>query len=405
MIRAFFILFLLLSTARYAYGQTADPNDLKALTDKQKKAEFQANKLSKQRKEVQGQIDNLRRDLINVTAKARGFENAGNQAKAHLAELQMQEKGLSKLILADHDSLAQMLVALQRIERNPPPALLVSAHNASDTARAANLITYLTGELKMRSKTLRTRLIQLQIVRSEIATTNEKITENTRAINMKLTGMKSIMTTKSKLSNQIDKDRKKRIAEAEKFAKEAKTLQDLILRFERNASDIMPRIKPPKGARPIPRVKPKTRKAPSPVYIPKSGGRFADMRGHLPLPVFGKLSRKYNSKLAGGGRAQGINLSSKARAQVVAPFSGRVEFAGAFNDDHVVILNVGGGYFIVLTGLGKTFPKAGTEIDAGEPLGLMPSNPKKRHDLYMEFRKNRVSIDPSPWIKAALAKE
>jgi septal ring factor EnvC (AmiA/AmiB activator) len=97
-------------------------------------------------------------------------------------------------------------------------------------------------------------------------------------------------------------------------------------------------------------------------------------------------------------------LKTAKRAQVVAPFPGRVEFSGEFNDDNVVILNVGNGYFIVMTGLGETFASAGDSVAGGEPLGIMPSGNTAKPEFFMEFRKDRASIDPSPWIGTALAK-
>ena len=88
---------------------------------------------------------------------------------------------------------------------------------------------------------------------------------------------------------------------------------------------------------------------------------------------------------------------------MVAPFPARVEFSGEFDDDHVVILNVGSGYFIVLTGMGETFANAGDMVAGGEPLGLMPTFVKNKPELFMEFRKDRASINPTPWIGTALA--
>ena len=98
-------------------------------------------------------------------------------------------------------------------------------------------------------------------------------------------------------------------------------------------------------------------------------------------------------------RDRGITLQTSARAQVIAPYAGRIEFAGAFkNYDNVVILNVGGGYFILLTGIGETYVETGENILIGEPLGLMPFNTKDRAELYIEFRKNGGTINPKPWL-------
>jgi septal ring factor EnvC (AmiA/AmiB activator) len=182
----------------------------------------------------------------------------------------------------------------------------------------------------------------------------------------------------------------------------------LIRAFEERANEIAPRIKPkreriPEKSDPSPQVKPR-KGQPPPVYVPSAGQRFADARGALPLPVLGRLSKAFGARLTGGGRSKGVSLKTAKNAQVVAPFDGRVEFAGAFDEDYVVILNVGNGYFIVMTGLGNTFASAGDSVITGEPLGTMPKRSKSSPELFMEFRKNRASIDPAPWIGTALAK-
>ncbi|MCF6221259.1 MAG: peptidoglycan DD-metalloendopeptidase family protein [Robiginitomaculum sp.] len=407
-ITAIFVLLILL--VQPAFAQTVDPNKLENLTERQKRAEAQAKALSQRQKTILGEIGGLQDDLVSASGQARGFERAETKARAQLSDLSAQEKALKAKILSDRAALGDMLAALQRIDKSPPPALLVHPKNATDAARAAHLLAYLSRDLHEKSKRLQDQLSELQAVRTKMDRKRGEIANHAKDVNVRLTRIKSIITNKSALSNKLDKDRKTKIDEAARLAKEAKNLRDLIARFEDSAEAILPRLKPARGiGNPVPRLKPKpgnisTPSYVPPVFIPSGSARFADARGQVPLPVFGKLSRNYGARLAGGGTAKGISLKSTRKAQVIAPFAGRVEFSGAFNDDHVVILNVGGGYFIVLTGLGETFAKAGTSVKAGEPLGLMPTTGTKSPELFMEFRKNRSSINPKPWVGAALAR-
>ncbi|MCF6275485.1 MAG: peptidoglycan DD-metalloendopeptidase family protein, partial [Robiginitomaculum sp.] len=404
--RIFAILVLLVLLIQPAFAQTVDPNKLESLTERQKQAEAQAKELTKRQKTILGEIGNLQDDLITASGQARGFERAETKARAQLSDLSAQEKALNATILSDRAALSDMLAALQRIDKSPPPALLVHPQNATDAARAAHLLAYLSRNLHEKSKLLQDRLSELHGVRTTMDRKRGEISSHAKNVNVRLTRIKSIITDKSALNNKLDKDRKTKTDEAARLAKEAKNLRDLIARFEDSAEAILPRLKPDRSTRdPVPRLKPtpgraKTPNYVPPVFIPSGSARFADARGQVPLPVFGKLSRRYGARLAGGGTAKGISLKSTRRAQVIAPFAGRVEFSGAFNDDYVVILNVGGGYFIVLTGLGETFAKAGTRVKAGEPLGLMPTTGTKSPELFMEFRKNRSSINPKPWVGA-----
>ena len=98
-----------------------------------------------------------------------------------------------------------------------------------------------------------------------------------------------------------------------------------------------------------------------------------------------------------------MTLTTRPSTQVIAPFGGRIEFAGAFkNYDNVVILNVGQNYFMLLTGLGEIYVSSGEMVTSGEPLGLMPTG-QKNAELYIELRKNGAPVNPKPWLGKALS--
>lgn len=403
MFRCIALALVLSSTAPIAGAQIGDPSKLEILAEQQKQAEARAKELSNKQKKIKSEIKGLRRDLIKATAQSRGYEKAEVDARTKLDALKYEESELNAAIKKDRLLATDLLAALQRIERHPPPALLVSAQNATDAARAAGLIAYLNTTLNAKTDLMKTRLVKLDRLRTEMEANRTEIKSHASEVATRLSSIKTVISKKATLNSQFDKDQKKKIEEAEKLASEAETLRELIRSFEERADDVAPRLKPNPGIiLPNPQVKPK-RGLPAPVYVPSSGAQFADARGSLPLPVFGKLSKNFNARLSGGGRTKGVTLNTAKRAQVVAPYPGRVEFSGDFNDDDVVILNVGNGYFIVMTGLGETFASAGDSVIRGEPLGIMPSANNARPEFFMEFRKDRASIDPAPWIGTALA--
>lgn len=403
--RLFLSLFLCVTLVSPAFAQTADPKKLDTLSVQQKAAEKKASEILKQQDAVQQELSGLQRDLVRATAQSRGYERAQTQAQHRLSALEHEEKNLSALILSDREALADMLAALQRIERRPPPSLLSNSKSAVDAARAARLLSSLSHDLQKKSEILRKQLSELQVLRLDINENRIQVSKNANELDVRLKNIKVIISNKSTLNNTLDKTRKIQADKAKSLAAEARNLRDLIAKFEALAEEIMPRLKPAKSTiLPNPRLKPKRGQAPPPVFVPSGSGRFTDARGKLALPVLGTLSRRFGARMSGGNRAKGISLRTASRAQVVAPFPGRIEFSGPFDDDHVVILNVGNGYFIVLTGLGETFTNAGARVEAGEPLGLMPRKTGTKPELFMEIRKNRTSIDPKPWVGAALAR-
>ncbi len=395
---------LMMTCHSQIYAQTPDPKTLDTLSEQAKAAQAKANAFSKKQQFVETEIAKLKNELINATAKSRGYEHEANRIYERITDLQTEKQALNDLIFKDRTALIDLLAAMQRIEKNPPPAFLLNTQNTIDAARAGMLMASLSQDLQNKTELLSLRLGELQDIETKLTSNRNAFTQNSQEIETRLAAMQVILSSKSKLSNTLKIDQKSQTKKAQDLAAKAENLRDLIRSFEEQAGSITPRIKPPILSQdPSPSLKPKRNKKPAPLYISPQFGRFADARGKLPLPVLGRLSRKYGAKLKDGSRAAGVYLNTRPKAQVIAPFPGKIEFSGAFNGQHVIILNVGNGYFIVLTGLGRTNVAAGEFVKAGEPIGLMPTDAKPQ--LFMEFRKNKASIDPSPWVKHAFSQK
>ena len=156
---------------------------------------------------------------------------------------------------------------------------------------------------------------------------------------------------------------------------------DLIAKLETKAAKIIPRTKP-------------GRKPSSKVVLPDGTKRFAEAKGGLLRPVSGRLVKRY------GRGEKGLTFAGRASAKVLAPYAGRVEFSGPFkNYDNVVILNVGDGYFVLLTGLNDLYIDAGDNVRRGEPVGELPN--QKNSELYIELRRKGSPVDPGPWLASS----
>jgi septal ring factor EnvC (AmiA/AmiB activator) len=111
--------------------------------------------------------------------------------------------------------------------------------------------------------------------------------------------------------------------------------------------------------------------------------------------------RSFGAREAGGPASQGVALQTRASAQVSAPAAGRVAYAGQFRSyGQVLILNLDGGYVLVLTGLGDIHARVGDLVSAGQPVGEMPASDTPAPELYVEVRRNGQPVDPGRWLSA-----
>ncbi len=133
-------------------------------------------------------------------------------------------------------------------------------------------------------------------------------------------------------------------------------------------------------------------------------GHGGGAKGQLTGPVTGKVIRAYGDPTE-AGPATGLSYQAPPNARVVAPCGGRVAFADRFRTyGQLLIIDCGGGYHAVLSGLERLDAKVGQPVQSGEPVGTMPNwepgGTGRRPALYLELRHDGQPVDPAPWLRA-----
>jgi septal ring factor EnvC (AmiA/AmiB activator) len=141
---------------------------------------------------------------------------------------------------------------------------------------------------------------------------------------------------------------------------------------------------------------------------PRVLAAFDPPHSALQMPVSGTITRRFGASEAPGGAgaaagtpSQGISIAAPGGAEAVAPFDGRVIYAGPFrNLGLVLIIRHGGLYHSLLAGFGRVDIKADQWVLAGEPVGVMPEAVDKAFGgaLYVELRRDGRPVDPQPWL-------
>jgi septal ring factor EnvC (AmiA/AmiB activator) len=118
-------------------------------------------------------------------------------------------------------------------------------------------------------------------------------------------------------------------------------------------------------------------------------------------PAQGQITRRYGARDTGGPAAQGVTVRTISGAQVVSPAPGEVAYAGSFRSyGNVLILNLDGGYALVLTGLDTINVRVGESVRAGQTVGQMTATAASAPELYVEVRRGDQPVDPGRWLSA-----
>ena len=352
----------------FGLGGLAAAADVTAL-----RGELEAKSTARDDARAQGQ--QLRQDIAKLDAQLtelRAVAAAGAQGltakRARLDDLNQQEAALRSDMGRNEGALAALLGALELYRRDPPPALLVSPRSAQDAVRAAILVRAMEPELSARAAVFRTKADDLQRVRRGITGLSEDLFTSESALADGRAQIEQAIREKTDLERQMD-------AEATNAERRAQSLTQAL-----QAAGVSPQAL--------------SRAEAGPSGPPAS----------LLAPASGALIRRFGQASPGGQTSDGLTWRTGAVAAVRAPAGGIVQYSGQLkNWGGVLILNVGGGYQIVLTGLDKITVATGRPVRAGESIGAMAQTPGGAPELYLEMRKEGAPTNPERWFRLQTA--
>jgi len=114
------------------------------------------------------------------------------------------------------------------------------------------------------------------------------------------------------------------------------------------------------------------------------------------LPVTGRVVTGF-AEPGATGASRGLTFAPPAAAQVVAPASGRIAFAGPYRGyGRIVIIEHDGGWSSLVTGLGTLNVAVGDRVVQGSPIGNAgPSRPI----VNVELRKDAEPVNPLAYVR------
>jgi murein hydrolase activator len=384
-----------------------------------------------QRQKIEAEIASIRADraklaaaLLNATKDVNATERKISETEARLDTLTGSEDAIKRSLAGRRAVIAEVLASLQRMGRKPPPALLATPEDMLVAIRTSMLLGSVLPEMRGETEALASDLSDLMRLRQSIAAERETLLNEVAKLRAERQRLAALVEARQAAlvaaETALDTERERAL----ELAKHAVSLKDLIARME---SEIAAAARGAEAARKADELRRRAAEAAVPAESAKDApfkdparlapaAAFADTKGLLPFPVNGIIQRGYGSRDAFGGTEKGLLIATRSEAIVAAPCDGWVSFAGPYRSyGQLLIVNAGQGYYIVLAGMDKINVNVGQFVLAGEPVAVMGDSSVKtaaaiavgavQPVLYVEFRKDGVAIDPSPWwAKAEMQK-
>lgn len=429
----------LLSTFPYL---AAAEDDL-SREEAQKKLDETSQKLQSSRAQEQGLAQDvvalaearakLNTELIEAGTRVQASEAKLSETEAKLTELTDQVTVIRNSITERKETIVKMLSAMQRIGRTPPPAIVTRRDDALAMVRSAMLLAEVFPELKYQADNLSQELDGLVTLENGIREQRDAEKGATDSLAAEQSRIDQLLEEKKTKLAQSEVELAATRQAAEQQAAAVTELNDLIARLDQQiakaqvaqydaevAAEQALRAREQQQALATPgneavvEIKPESTKVAfaSPSRM-KPAMPFEAAKGTLALPAQGKRLKRFGDADGVGGTVKGISLQTRGEARIIAPADGWVVYAGTFRSyGQLLIINAGGGYHVLLAGMGRVDVSLGQFVLAGEPIAVMGAAPpasqggndSSRPVLYVEFRKDGRPIDPGPWWAEASEK-
>lgn len=339
------------------------PQRTQAQVERERRAEqTRAQRLRRQAESARTEIAALDQRLVESGRRRALAEAAAADAEERLAALRAQVQTDTQRYAHERDAFEAAVIAAAMSERR----IDYTASRRATFARAA------APQLHRQQRTTAQAIADARELDLAITREQQVIVDAQAQIDLERAELVTLVARRRAVQTTLVSDATAAERRARQLASEARTLRELAESVQRRGSQTGPQTR---GASVIPAA-----------WL---------------APAEGRIIRSFGAREAGGPAAQGATLRTRTSAQVISPAAGEVAYAGLFRSyGQVLIINLDGGYALVLTGLENVRARTGDRVQGGQPVGEMPSSDTPAPELYVEVRRNGQPIDPARWLSA-----
>jgi septal ring factor EnvC (AmiA/AmiB activator) len=407
-------------------GARADTpqSQLEAVQKQLEQSKQQQQTLAQQSAAFAAEIEQMRAQQVAAAQSAQAHESALTRLETQRTKLTQDIKAKGAELQKRRGEQQAVLAALLHLARNPPIGLALADGAPIDLLRGGILMGAAVPPLVEHAQRLGIELQTMNDLQDQLQGAEAQHRIEADALTKEQTRLATLASQKSVLQRQATQGAAASAQQVQRLASQASDLKDLIERVEaaeqaREAREAEARRKreaeaarlaaaaaaaPPPGTRagsgnPAEQQAVATAPALPDPTRPAGIRPFSQAQGRMVIPTAGEMVGGF-----GSDSSKGLTFATRPGAEVVAPFDGRVLFAGAFRGyGQILIIGHGDGYHSLVAGLDRIDSGVGQWLVAGEPIGRMSADEAKPR-LYLELRHNGQPINPLPWLATRDAK-
>ena len=332
-------------------------------------------------KNIKSGLESKRKEMVNIASDVKNNEQTLIKLEQRIQAKQEEQLNIEDRLKDDRGAISDLILAMERMRRVPPEALIARPGAPLETAQSAMLLESVLPRIHKRAEGLKADMDVLATILSDLKQDRASVIKTSKQLEISHKKLTGLLSERESLFAKTSKDVKKEQAELKRISLQASNLRDLVARIEKKQREADKQKKQSF-------VKKAFRRTP----IPKSG--------QAQLPVSGLIAVGYGKYDDIGAVSEGLRVKSRPNALVVAPMGGVVDYAGHFKGyGEIIILKHQKGYHSLIAGLAKIDTVVGRAVMAGEPIGKMgQSSGNDAPVLYYELRYKGNPVNPSKKI-------
>jgi len=358
------------------------------LTAKQQSADAMArsNTLEAQATAARDEADRLKKRSAALAARIQSAEADINAGEARVALVTRRVEAQEARLAEQQQPLLELTAALQQLSRQPPVSVLAQPGSLTDMVHARAVIDAAMPVIARRTAGVRRELAQLRTTRQQqgialqaLAASKTQLAQRRDALT-RLENEGRLRSRELMSSAQLESDRALGLGEK---------ARDIVELMDTLEADGAVRAELAELAGPVPRPRDPISAA---IQAPAPATPETELaRGAYRLPVVGRIVAGLGEVNDSGVRSRGITIAARPGGQVVAPAPGRVSFAGDYRGyGKIVIIDHGGGWTTLVTGMIALSAGVGDTLEAGAPIGRAGSDDSR---ITVELRRAGRPVD------------
>lgn len=340
--------------------------------------------------------DRTARQAAALAARIQHSEAAIATGEARLALITRQRAALRDRLARKQEPVMRLTAALQTLSRRPLALSVFQPGSLRDVVYLRAVLASAIPQVERRTAALRGEIARSRALERVARQTVATLRKNETQWAARRKQLAALETRQRLASRQASGVAAREADRALALAEEAQDLDGLVGLLDQAAQLARqlealpgPILRPPRPEQS--QVMPA---AEAMAMVPENGSGTPPA-GYR-LPVSGRIVSGFGSTLPSGLRSDGIGLAPRALAQAVTPAGGRVAFAGPYRGyGRILIVDHGGGWTSLVTGLARIDARVGDRLVAGAPLGIAGTG---RPVVTLELRRGTTPVNPLEYL-------